>query len=119
VQTSIIAHVGHRLTSQGEQLLDLVIAGLDTLGLPPRVSESVGKAKKAAARKGDQQLRPAMVESEWTAGHTRRLATAPSRRWLARLTTTPAGDANTGNLTRQPRSNEPCEAATLAQPRVS
>jgi transposase len=39
-------------------------------GLAPGDNESAGKRKKAAARKGNQHLRAAMVESAWTVGRT-------------------------------------------------
>ena len=39
-------------------------------GLAPGDNESAGKRRHAAARKGNQQLRAAMVESAWTAGRT-------------------------------------------------
>jgi transposase len=47
-------------------------------GLAPGDNESAGKRRHAAARKGNQQLRAAMVESAWTAGRT---ATRPGARF--------------------------------------
>ncbi len=47
-------------------------------GLAPGDNESAGKRKKAAARKGNQHLRAAMVESAWTVGRT---ATRPGARF--------------------------------------
>jgi transposase len=47
-------------------------------GLVPGDNESAGKRKKAAARKGNQHLRAAMVESAWTVSRT---ATRPGARF--------------------------------------
>ena len=47
-------------------------------GLAPGDNESAGKRKKAAARKGNQHLRTAMIESAWTVGRT---ATRPGARF--------------------------------------
>jgi transposase len=47
-------------------------------GLAPGDNESAGKRHKAAARKGNQHLRAAMVESAWTVGRT---ATRPGARF--------------------------------------
>src|SRR5262249_57551431 len=47
-------------------------------GLAPGNNESAGKRKKAAARKGNQHLRTAMIESAWTVGRT---ATRPGARF--------------------------------------
>ena len=47
-------------------------------GLAPGDNESAGKRKRAAARKGDQHLRTAMVEAAWTVSRT---ATRPGARF--------------------------------------
>ncbi len=47
-------------------------------GLAPGDNESAGKRKRAAARKGNQHLRTAMVESAWTVSRT---ATRPGARF--------------------------------------
>ena len=49
-------------------------------GLAPGDNESAGKRKHAAARKGDQHLRTAMVESAWATARTRSRPGARFRR---------------------------------------
>jgi transposase len=49
-------------------------------GLAPGDNESAGKRKHAAARKGNQHLRTAMVESAWTAARSRTRPGARFRR---------------------------------------
>ncbi len=49
-------------------------------GLAPGDNESAGKRKKAAARKGDQHLRTAMVEAAWATARTRSRPGARFRR---------------------------------------
>jgi transposase len=54
-------------------------------GLAPGDNESAGKRKKAAARKGNQHLRTAMVESAWTVSRTATRPGARFRRLARRL----------------------------------
>ena len=54
-------------------------------GLAPGDNESAGKRKHAAARKGDQHLRTAMVESAWVTARTRSRPGAPFRRLARRF----------------------------------
>jgi len=54
-------------------------------GLAPGDNESAGKRRHAAARKGNQQLRAAMVESAWTAGRTTTRPGARFRRLARRF----------------------------------
>jgi transposase len=54
-------------------------------GLAPGDNESAGKRKKAAARKGNQHLRAAMVESAWTVGRTASRPGARFRRLARRF----------------------------------
>jgi transposase len=49
-------------------------------GLAPGDNESAGKRKKAAARKGNQHLRVAMVEAAWAVSRTATCAGARFRR---------------------------------------
>src|SRR5712692_2913721 len=54
-------------------------------GLAPGDNESAGKRKHAAARKGDQHLRTAMVESAWVTARTRSRPGARLRRLARRF----------------------------------
>ncbi len=54
-------------------------------GLAPGDNESAGKRKHAAARKGDRQLRAAMVEAAWATARTRTRPGARFRRLARRL----------------------------------
>ena len=54
-------------------------------GLAPGDNESAGKRKHAAARKGDQHLRTAMVESAWATARTRSRPGARFRRLARRF----------------------------------
>ena len=54
-------------------------------GLAPGDNESAGKRKHAAARKGDQHLRTAMVESAWVTARTRSRPGARFRRLARRF----------------------------------
>jgi len=54
-------------------------------GLAPGDNESAGKRKHAAARKGDRQLRAAMVEAAWATARTRTRPGARFRRLARRF----------------------------------
>ena len=54
-------------------------------GLAPGDNESAGKRKKAAARKGNQHLRTAMIESAWTTARSRTRPGARFRRLARRF----------------------------------